>query len=300
MRLLKKLGCMLISCVLIMTMASCGSSKEDMSNYKSDSSITENKRDESSQEDFGTINNGNSNTAIENNQKIIKRASATIETTNFDESIEKINNEIIKLGGYLESSNTDGSSITNRNRNRRSDITIRIPSENFDIFMNGLHNIGYVPYQDLSTENVTSQYMDTEARVKSLKVQEERLLELLKQGKELKDILEIESQLSDVRYKIESYTGNLKHWDDLVNYSTVTLYVQEVDEILIEVTKPKTLGEKMIVGFEKSVKNIIDFSKAIIIFIVSGIPYIIILIPAILIIRYIIKKRNISKNNNKI
>lgn len=300
MRLLKKLGCMLISCVLIMTMASCGSSKEDMNNYKSDSSITENKRDESSQEDFGTINNGNSNTAIENNQKIIKRASATIETTNFDESIEKINNEIIKLGGYLESSNTDGSSITNRNRNRRSDITIRIPSENFDIFMNGLHNIGYVPYQDLSTENVTSQYMDTEARVKSLKVQEERLLELLKQGKELKDILEIESQLSDVRYKIESYTGNLKHWDDLVNYSTVTLYVQEVDEILIEVTKPKTLGEKMIVGFEKSVKNIIDFSKAIIIFIVSGIPYIIILIPAILIIRYIIKKRNIFKNNNKI
>ena len=296
MNLFKKLGCILISCALIMTMTSCSSSKVNMNNSKADSSTSEDKRDESGAEDFGTTNNSSSNPSIENNQKIIKRASVTVETTNFDESIEKINNEITKLGGYLESSSTEGFSITNRNRNRRSDITIRIPSKSFETFMNGLHHIGYVPHQDISTENVTSQYMDTEARLKSLKVQEERLLDLLKQGKELKDILEIESQLSNVRYQIESYTGNLKHWDNLVNYSTITLYVQEVDEILIEASKPKTLGEKIIVGFERSVENIIEFSKGMIIFVVSCIPYLIILIPVILIIRYIFKKKNIFKD----
>lgn len=292
----KRAICVFFTFILIIAMTSCGSSSKNFSNNKSDLSVSEDKKEEISSGNLGGTDSGSVGTGVENNQKIIKRASATIETLNFDESIEKINTEITKFNGYIESSSMHDSSIRQDYRSRTSDITIRIPSNNFDVFINGLGNIGHVPYQDITTENITSQYVDAEARVKTLKVQEERLLEILKQGKELKDILEIETQLSNVRYQIESYTGNLKQWDNLIDYSTITLHVQEVDEILIEAAKPKSLIDKISVRFRNSVENIVKISKTLVVFTVSCIPYIIILIPIIIIIRLILKKKEVFKN----
>ena len=83
-----------------------------------------------------------------------------------------------------------------------------------------------------------------EARLKSLKLQEERLLTILSKAELLQDIIELERELSNVRYEIENYTGTLKKWDNLIEYSKVTIDVYEVHEIKEEEPIPITSTRK--------------------------------------------------------
>ena len=70
-----------------------------------------------------------------------------------------------------------------------------------------------------------------EARLGSLHTQEERLLELAAQAEKLEDLLAIEEQLTQVRYQIESYTGQQRVYDSLISYSTVEAHLSEVQAL---------------------------------------------------------------------
>ena len=68
-------------------------------------------------------------------------------------------------------------------------------------------------------------------RVSTLEDELERLNELLSQASSMEDILAIESKISDVRYELESYQSQMNTYDNLINYSTVDIYVLEVDVV---------------------------------------------------------------------
>ena len=112
-----------------------------------------------------------------------------------------------------------------------------------------------------------------EARLKSLKLQEERLLTILSKAELLQDIIELERELSNVRYEIENYTGTLKKWDNLIEYSKVTIDVYEVHEIKEEEPIPITLPERIINGFRRSCRSLGMFLEDLMIFTVSAVPY---------------------------
>lgn len=234
-------------------------------------------------------------------RKIIKSAGVTIETTKFDDSLNGILNHIQSLGGYIEASNIEGKraiypgAVQNRNAN----LTVRIPKDKFDGFLNNVSNFGNVIMKTISGEDVTSQYFDTEARLKSLQIQEERLLELLKKATELKDVVELEKHLSDIRYQIESLTGTLKKWDNMVSYSQVNIGLIEVTELTPEEKTPVTLGGKIVEGFKASVKSLVNIGKSLIVLAAVMLPYLIIIgfIAAIVII--ILRKKNIKLFKNK-
>ena len=95
------------------------------------------------------------------------------------------------------------------------------------------------PIPHTYTENVTSQYYDTQARLTAYQTQEARLLEMMEKAETVEDIITIEEKLTDLRYRIESLQSTLKNWDRQVSYSTISLDVEEVQEYTPETPAAK-------------------------------------------------------------
>ena len=212
------------------------------------------------------------------NRKIIQNKYIYMETLKFEDTVLSVERLVNKYFGYIESSQITGVEINSKARynNRWGNYRIRIPADSFEAFVAELVLTGNVLDNSNRMQDVTTQYLDLEARIHSLKVQEERLLELVAKGDDLEAILQIETKLADVRYQIETYSATLGNLDNQVKYGTVELDIREVyEETIIEPT-PVTTGEKIANGFKRSLENIKDGFIAFIIWFISAIPYLVI------------------------
>ena len=161
------------------------------------------------------------------NQKIIYTYNYTTETKEFDSFYEKVTAKTETLGGYVENSETNGS--VSDGVNRYAHMTLRIPADKMEQLTSMLDEESNVTYRSRSSENVTLQYADMEIHVKALRTEQETLLRLREKAEKLKDIIALQSQLTQVRYEIESYESQLRMYDNLIDYSTVYLDVYEVE-----------------------------------------------------------------------
>ena len=140
---------------------------------------------------------------------------------------------------------------------------------------------------------MTSAYIDIDSRLKALRVEETTLLSLLEEANNLGDTLSINSRLSEVRAQIENYEAQMRVLESSVEYSTVKLEVYEVEKITpTEKTSVwKRIGDNLSEGFA----NVWVFLKESFVFIISSIPYIIIIgiigVIVTLIIRYSNKRQ---------
>ena len=229
-----------------------------------------------------------------NPDKIIYSADATVETTEFDETIAGLNELIEQYDGWIEASSVNGSNYYNKSRgnasNRSASYTVRIPSENFQTLMNSLSTLGNIPYTHTYTQNVTAQYYDTQARMKAYETQEAKLLEMMELAESVEDIIAIEEKLTDVRYMIESLRSSLNNWDRRVNYSTVDITVKEVSAYTPSAPVKVSYGERLINSFVGSVKGAVEFFKDLLVFIVSIIPTLVILAVLFFVFRPLFRK----------
>ena len=149
-------------------------------------------------------------------EKLIYSASATVETTTFDETVEKLSALVAEYGGFVESSSINGSNYYTQSRGysseRYASYVIRVPSNKFSTLMSSLSTLGNVPYSHTYTENITAQYYDTDARLTAYKTQETRLLEMMELAESVEDLISIEEKLTELRYKIESLQSTLNTW----------------------------------------------------------------------------------------
>ena len=161
--------------------------------------------------------------------KIIYTTTLSIETLDFDESYSMIMQSLKEYGGYVShSSQYGGASANGTYSNRTADMTLRIPAEHYNAFLDGTVEFGNTVRRIDYTEDITSSYLDTESKIESLKVQEQRLLELLEMAENLDDLLKIEQELANVRYQLDSYTRQLQFFENQVQYSTITISLREV------------------------------------------------------------------------
>jgi uncharacterized protein DUF4349 len=234
----------------------------------------------------------------ENNRKIIKSARVELETLEFDKTTSAIVEKTKSIGGYVESSNISGSRISEKQsfQDRYASFNLRIPEKYFEQFMLDFNNIGNVINSENSGTDITGEYFDSEARLKSLQIQEERLIEILKKAESVKDIIELERELSDVRYQIENFTGTLRKWDNMVNFATIQVSVYEVQEI--KEPKPISLIDRVGDGFSSSIKVLIKLVKELTVLIAILLPFVIIALVIFLIVKYILKK--MKKNDKEI
>ena len=158
------------------------------------------------------------------NSKIIYTANLTLESKDYDAARAALDEALADADGYMESSNES----TYTGSSRSLSLTLRVPQEHYASFLAAAAQAGNLVNRSEQAEDVTSQYVDLEARLANLKAQRTRLQELQASADNLSDLLEIESSLSDVQYQLESYQSQLDWYSDQVECCTVYISLDEV------------------------------------------------------------------------
>ncbi len=227
-------------------------------------------------------------------EKIIYSYTATIETTKFDETIDALNALMGEYGAFVETSYVSGSRY-GYNGFRSASYTIRVPVGNFSSLTGRLVDLGNVYDERMTSENITAQYTDVQSRLDTYRTEESRLLVMLEKADTVEDMIAIESRLSDVRYQIESLTSTLRNWQNQVDYSTVNLYIQEVEELKDQLPAQRTYWQKMGDGFSATLKGIGNFFRSLFMALVVASPVILLLavlaVIVVIVVRFVIKKR---------
>ena len=249
----------------------------------------------------GTLD-AESSAALPENRKLIQTATMQIETENLDAVLGQIDSRIAQLGGYVENSNVQNGSAYSSKRYRSASLTIRIPAEDLDAFIDQVGEISNIVSSQKKVEDVTLTYVATESRMKALQAEEERLLELMIKAETLNDLLTVEKRLTEVRTELEQVTSALRVFDNQVDYATIQLSISEVKEFT-DTTEPETIWERISIGFLTSLKGVGDFFVELFVFVVVSIPYFVIIavIPVviILIIRHNKRKKKIENKEQK-
>lgn len=228
------------------------------------------------------------NSAYFDERKLIRTVDLDVETKEFDGMLAAIEEQVDLLGGYIESMNTyNGSRYSYGNSNRNSSLTVRIPKNQLNDFLDVVSEAGNIVRRSEDVQDVTLTYVDLESRKKSLETEQERLQELLGMAESLEDVLTIEDRLSTVRYQLESMGAQLRTYDNKVDFSTVYMSIREVKELTP--VEEETAWERMTGGFMDSVRDVKDGFVDFFIWIVVHVPYLAIWAAVIFIIVMIVK-----------
>lgn len=219
--------------------------------------------------------------------KIIKRYHFHYETETYDDSYSYLKEQIVQYGGYVSSSEMTGTEL------RTLSLTARIPAKASDEFTSRLGTLGTVISQSESAEDVTLQYTDTESRIASLKIEQERLNALLEKADTLENIFKLEERLTEVRYELENYQSQKNRYDDLISYSTVNIILEEV-EYTVEIDD-KSIFSKISTGFRSSFRDVKNNIEEFFVWLLVMVPYLVewavILLILGSIIRFIVRYR---------
>ena len=215
----------------------------------------------------------NSSAALTTDRKLIQTAWMELESRDYAQALAALEQMVTDCGGYIESRSEQGGSLYSSRYNARyASITARIPADKLETAMGAAGELCNVVSRSTDVADVTESYADTEARLKTLRLQEERLLEILSKATELSDVLELESRLSDVRYQIESYEATLRNYDSRVSYSTLHITLQEVVEYSIINDPPQTLGQRLSDGFADSMRLVKNSAENALVWLVTYLP----------------------------
>ena len=171
---------------------------------------------------------GESRVYSDENAKLIRRASARLQTDDFSAAEAALNALVVEQGGYYESAAVEGGGYYDRNAARYGSYVIRVPRQAYDTFLSGVDGVGYVVSLNQRSEEIGEVYFDTEARLRTQQTKQTRLLALLEQAATMEDIIDLENALSEVEYQIEQYSTELRRYDSLVDYATIGVELYEV------------------------------------------------------------------------
>ncbi|MGN8817829.1 DUF4349 domain-containing protein [Oribacterium sp. HCP28S3_H8] len=229
---------------------------------------------------------------IRPDRKLIRNADLSFETDDFDAFLSDISSETKALGGYIESSDIQGTegqaASTYASTDRYATFTLRIPSEKLDSFLMFASGKAHLTRKTENTQDVTLQYHDIESRKKALTAEQDRLLELMAQAESMDAVIAIESRLSDIRYQLESLESNLRLYDNQVQYSTVTLSVKE--------TRAFTTGtgdrlqDRIREGLKENTGALVSDAANLMVSIITHLPQILVTLAAVAVFAFAGKK----------
>jgi len=164
-------------------------------------------------------------------RRIVYRADVDLVVEQFEPLPEQIEAAVKQHGGFVSASNITGSP----GQPRSGRWTIRVPVDRFDEILAAVRQLGEVRSINSTSDDVTAEFFDIEARIRNKQQEEERLLKLLADATgKLEEILAVERELSRVRGEIEQAQGRLRMLKDVTELSTVTLNVTEIKNYVPE------------------------------------------------------------------
>jgi uncharacterized coiled-coil protein SlyX len=221
---------------------------------------------------------------------IIRSGTMNLEAESFGETELKVKQISGGLGGYI----TNSSAVVNPSGKKQGAITIRVAADKFDMLIDELGKIGKVMNQNISGRDVTEEFMDSEAQLKTQQELEARLLKLLSEKTaNLSAIVEVEQKLAAVRENIEKTQGRMRMLKDQASYSTLTVSIFE--PAILNTSSGGGFFYELGLGIEKGLSGFTSVLSGIITIIIALSPVIVIFGLIIYIVVKYIKKRKLVK-----
>jgi Domain of unknown function (DUF4349) len=199
-------------------------------------------------------------------RKIIYDAQVDLVVESVDPVAKKVGTLVQEARGYIAEQNVTGSPGSLRSVRWR----IRVPVEQFDSFVESIVSLGELERNNRTSQDVSEQYYDIEARIKNKRVEEQTLNKILQErsGK-LEDVLKIEIELSRVRGEIEQLEGKVRVLENLSSLATLTLNVRERDKYAPPPPVVADFSTQIARTWDGSMKNLVDLGKSIVLWTVS-------------------------------
>ncbi len=233
---------------------------------------------------------------VVSDEKIIGISSIYVSTTEFDKDSEyllELNKSFEGKIDFIAKNKSDYSGLEVLN------LTLRIPSDKMDQFMNSLRDRFPDHMREETTKsNVTMEYRESETRIKVLEDKLKRLRELLAKAEEISDILEIENNISYTIEEIEIQKGSLKYLEDQIQYSTAYIELKETKSHAPSQSNA-SFTSKVSQAFKDMGFIFVNTMKTLIITLIYAIPYIILILIGRFVYLKFLKKRLQKKKKVK-
>lgn len=187
-------------------------------------------------------------------RKLIKQGDVEFETDDLNATRQPILKAVAKYKGYISSDQESNSPERESNT-----MVVRVPADHFDNFLrDATQGVKRFDSKEIKIIDVTTEFLDVQARLKTKKELENRYLDLLKQAKNVTEMLEIEKQIGELRSDIESMEGRLKYLQNQVSYSTLTLTFYK------SISYQTDFSYQIMSGFRSGWDNLVWFFVALI------------------------------------
>ena len=216
---------------------------------------------------------------------IIKNATLRIIVDNYEQSFKKVKIIVEETKGFIYKSNV----YSNHQDAKSGTIEIKVPAESLEAFIEKVKAISVtVKSEGITSSDHTEEYIDINARLTNKRALENRYREILRSANTTKDILDVESQLSNIRADIESIEKRVKYLEESSVMSEVSL---EIDEPQIDARIGESISDKIGNGFIFGYRGFFTVLGETITFLISAIPLITIVYLLFIIIKIFWKKR---------
>lgn len=281
----------LLALMLLLTLTACGGSAKGESNFAStDAAAPEAPAAEPQYGGMAYEEAMSADTAAEEDTlrpaKMIHTASLTLETTAFDDAAAGLAALTERLGGYYEHSG-----VWSSGRYRWGDYTVRVPVERYMEFLNQAGELCHETGRDTSQQNVSEFYYDTEGRLKTQQIKLERLQTLLTRAENMADIITIESAISETEQRIDELSGTLRHYDDLVDYATITVSLQEVYKLSNVEEVPDSFASRVGAAFSSGWSAFTDGLEDLAVALAYGWMWVLLLAAAVVVVVRVLRRR---------
>lgn len=266
--------------------------KNENSSPETKSAPSENQTQKLSK-DIPKVNKTTENTTVDkvlDTRMIIKTGTMNIEIDKYDDAEKSILEVVQRNGGIVSSSNV----TQNVSGKKQGTISVRIPTDKFDLLLKDINTIGKVTSQNVKSTDVTEEYIDLEARLKTQKELESRIIKLLQEkARDLSDIITLEDKLASIRKNIESVEGRMKFLKNQSDFSTLSINLFE-PSILVTSTGGGFFSE-LWDSVKSGLQGFTKILGGLIMVIIAFLPIIVIALIIFWIIRKIIKRKKAKK-----
>ena len=199
---------------------------------------------------------------------IARTAQLTVIVKDFDASQKRLEDILKRHGGYVAEMTTSAP----EGADRKLTATLRVPSNQLDAAIAEVKEIGRVESESQSGEEVTSQYVDLQARLTNARNTEQRLTELLRrQTGKLDEVVTVEEKISDVREQIERMEAEQKNLSQRVDFGTLSVALSEERKSQLQVMPP-SVGTQFHNAAVEGYRSVVDGIVSLLVFLMSWGP----------------------------
>ena len=193
-------------------------------------------------------------------EKLVYHCDVRFDTKDYEKSINELKSLMKTYGAFLESENESNSGGYGYNPSLHSySATIRIPSENYQAFLDNSGNIGELMNKSQNVTNLSQEYSDLSAELEVLEAKRQSYLEMMKDAKTLDDmesLLMVDERLTEVEISINRIKTRMNSINNDVAYSYISVEISEVREY--EDPVPESFSEKLSQSFKNGWENFVE------------------------------------------